>query len=77
VMGKFMVSNLVKNGFEVSIYARNKTKVEDSIKEGAVYCETIKECVQNKDAIITIVRYPKDVEEDYLSQEGIINSASQ
>ncbi|EFU69031.1 2-hydroxy-3-oxopropionate reductase [Aliarcobacter butzleri JV22] len=77
VMGKFMVSNLLKNGFEVSIYARNKAKVEDSIKEGAIFCESIKECVQNKDAIITIVGYPKDVEEVYLSQEGIINSASQ
>ncbi|MFY9070932.1 NAD(P)-dependent oxidoreductase [Aliarcobacter butzleri] len=77
VMGKFMVSNLLKNGFEVSIYSRNKAKVEDSIKEGAIFCETIKECVQNKDAIITIVGYPKDVEEVYLSQEGIINSASQ
>ncbi|MCG3658764.1 NAD(P)-dependent oxidoreductase [Aliarcobacter butzleri] len=77
VMGKFMVSNLLKNGFEVSIYARNKAKVEDSIKEGAIFCETIKECVQNKDAIITIVGYPKDVEEVYLSQDGIINSASQ
>ncbi|MDN5125518.1 NAD(P)-dependent oxidoreductase [Aliarcobacter butzleri] len=77
VMGKFMVSNLLKNGFEVSIYARNKAKVEDSIKEGAIFYETIKECVQNKDAIITIVGYPKDVEEVYLSEDGIINSASQ
>ncbi|MPL66136.1 2-hydroxy-3-oxopropionate reductase [bioreactor metagenome] len=77
VMGKFMVSNLLKNGFEVSIYARNKAKVEDSIKEGAIFCESIKKCVQNKDAIITIVGYPKDVEEVYLSQDGIINSASQ
>ncbi|MDN5099772.1 NAD(P)-dependent oxidoreductase [Aliarcobacter butzleri] len=77
VMGKFMVSNLLKNGFEVSIYARNKAKVEDSIKEGAIFCESIKECVQNKDAIITIVGYPKDVEEVYLSQDGIINYASQ
>ncbi|MFX4265088.1 NAD(P)-dependent oxidoreductase [Aliarcobacter butzleri] len=77
VMGKFMVSNLLKNGFEVSIYARNKAKVEDSIKEGAIFCESIKECVQNKDAIITIVGYPKDVEEVYFSQDGIINSASQ
>ena len=77
VMGKFMVSNLLKNGFEVSIYARNKAKVEDSIKEGAIFCETVKQCVQNKDAVITIVGYPKDVEEVYRSQEGIINSASQ
>lgn len=77
VMGKFMVSNLLKNGFEVSIYARNKAKVEETIKEGAIFCESIKECVQNKDAVITIVGYPKDVEEVYFSQDGIINSTSQ
>jgi 2-hydroxy-3-oxopropionate reductase len=77
VMGKSMVSNLLKNGFEVSIFARNKAKVEETIKEGAIFCQTIKECVQNKDAIITIVGYPKDVEEVYFSHEGIINSASQ
>ena len=77
VMGKSMVLNLVKKGFEVSIYARNKSKVEETIKEGAIFCESIKECVQNKDAIITIVGYPIDVEELYFSQDGIINSASQ
>ncbi|WP_419678455.1 NAD(P)-dependent oxidoreductase [Aliarcobacter lanthieri] len=76
VMGKFMVSNLLKKGFEVSIYARNRQKVEDVIKEGAIFCESIKECVENKDAVITIVGYPKDVEEVYLSSDGIINSAS-
>lgn len=74
VMGKSMVSNLLKKGFEVSIYARNKAKVEEVIKEGAVFCESIKECVHNKDAVITIVGYPKDVEEVYFSDEGIINS---
>ncbi|RBQ31563.1 oxidoreductase [Arcobacter sp. FW59] len=76
VMGKFMVSNLLKKGFEVSIYARNKQKVEDVIKEGAIFCESIKECLGNKDAVITIVGYPKDVEEVYFSQDGVINSAS-
>ena len=29
VMGKSMVRNLMKNGFEVSIYARTKAKVTD------------------------------------------------
>lgn len=76
VMGKYMVSNLLKKGFEVSIYARNKQKVEEVIKEGAIFCESIKECVQNKDAVITIVGFPKDVEEVYFSSDGIINSAS-
>ena len=77
VMGKSMVSNLLKNGFEVSIYARDKEKVKDVIEKGAVFCNSIKECVQNKDAVITIVGYPKDVEEVYFSSEGIINSVNE
>ena len=76
VIGKSMVLNLMKKGFEVSIYARNKQKIEDILKAGAIFCDTIESCVQNKDAVITIVGYPKDVEEIYLSQKGILNSAN-
>lgn len=76
VMGKSMVRNLLKKGYKVTIYARNREKVEDVIKDGAIFCKSIKECVQNKDAVITIVAYPKDVEDIYFSNEGILNSAS-
>ena len=76
VMGKSMVINLMNKGFEVTIYARNRQKVEDLISNGAIFCDTIESCVKNKDAIITIVGYPKDVEEVYFSQEGILNSAN-
>ena len=77
VMGKSMVLNLLKKGFEVSIYARDKQKVEEVINAGAIFCESIKSCAQDKDAVITIVGYPKDVEEVYFSKEGIINSAKE
>ena len=77
VMGKSMVLNLLKKGFEVSIYARDKQKVEEVINSGAIFCESIKSCAQNKDAVITIVGYPKDVEEVYFSKEGVINSAKE
>lgn len=77
VMGKSMVLNLLKKGFEVSIYARNKQKVEEVINAGAIFCESIKSCAQDKDAVITIVGYPKDVEEVYFSKEGVINSAKE
>ena len=32
IMGKSMVRNLMKNGFELHIYARKRKKVEDVIK---------------------------------------------
>ena len=37
IMGKSMVRNLMKAGFEVAIYTRTKSKVEDVIHEGAVW----------------------------------------
>lgn len=76
VMGKSMVRNLMKKGFEVSIYSRTKAKVLDIIDEGAIWCENIKECVMDKDAVITIVGYPKDVEEVYFGEDGIINNSN-
>lgn len=77
VMGKSMVQNLLNKGFEVSIYTRSKNKAEEVVAAGAIWCDSIKECAQNKDAIITIVGYPKDVEEVYFSSEGILNSANE
>ena len=77
VMGKFMILNLMKKGFEVEVYARDKNKIEDILKAGAVFCETIESCAKGKDVVITIVGYPKDVEEVYLSQKGILNSANE
>ena len=76
VMGKSMVRNLMKNGFEVSIYARTKAKVTDILAEGALWCDSIAQCSQGKDAVITIVGYPKDVEEVYFGQGGILENAS-
>ena len=65
IMGKSMVRNLMKAGFELHIYARTKSKVEDVIGEGARFHESIKDCVQDCDAVITIVGFPQDVEEVY------------
>ncbi len=75
IMGKSMVRNLMKKGFELHIYARKRKKVEDVIKEGAIFHETIGECVSDVDAVITIVGYPKDVEEVYLALGNIFDSA--
>ncbi len=75
IMGKSMVRNLMKAGFELHIYARTKAKVEDVISEGAVFHETIADCVKGRDAVITIVGFPQDVEEVYFDSGNILDSA--
>lgn len=75
VMGKSMVKNLLKKGFSVSIYTRTKQKALDVIKEGAFWCDSIAECVKQKELVITMVGYPKDVEEVYFGNKGILENA--
>lgn len=76
LMGKSMVRNLMKTGYELHIYARTKAKVEDVISEGAVFHDTIADCVKDRDAVITIVGFPQDVEEVYFDSGNILDSAS-
>ena len=75
IMGKSMVRNLMKAGFELHIYARNKEKVKDVNSEGANFHESIQDCVKDCEAVITIVGFPKDVEEVYFEEGNILDSA--
>ena len=61
IMGKAMVRNLMKVGYEVHIYARHPEKVADVISEGAVPHGSIAECVKASEVVITMVGFPKEV----------------
>ena len=74
VMGKGMVRNLMKAGFEVSVWARHPEKVQDVVREGAHWCDTLAECAAAQDAVLTIVGFPADVEEVYFGPGGILES---
>lgn len=76
VMGSGMVHHLLKNGFAVSVYTRTKAKAEGVLAEGAVWCEDIASCVKGKEAVITMVGYPEDVEQVYFGEDGILNHAA-
>ncbi len=75
VMGKSMIRNLMKKGFHVTVYSRTKSKAEDLIAEGADWKDDAGSCAQGQDAVITIVGYPKDVEEVYFADNGILANA--
>lgn len=77
IMGKSMVRNLMKAGYEVAVYNRTKAKAEDVVAEGALWCDSVAQCAQGRDVVITIVGYPKDVEEVYFGEAGVIANASE
>lgn len=77
VMGKSMCEYASKIANQTFVYNRTKSKAQELINNGAIWCDSPKEVAQNADIIFTIIGYPKDVEEMYLSDEGLINSAKE
>ncbi|KZM56237.1 NAD(P)-dependent oxidoreductase [Aeribacillus pallidus] len=75
VMGKSMARHLLEAGYPLTVYTRTKEKAEDLINQGAVWKESIKDLAKDANVIITMVGFPKDVEEVYFSENGILANA--
>ncbi|EAC8432843.1 NAD(P)-dependent oxidoreductase [Listeria monocytogenes] len=74
VMGSSMAAHLLEAGYEVSVYTRTKTKAKDLIGKGAIWTDTPGELASKVDILISIVGYPKDVEELYLGENGFLEN---
>ena len=75
VMGKSMAGHLLRAGYQVLVFNRTKARAEELIQMGAVWQDTVAELAARSNVIITMVGYPKDVEEVYLGKDGIISHA--
>ena len=72
VMGASMASHVLGGGYELIVYNRTKAKADLLLARGAKWAETPAEVAAHSDVVITIVGYPKDVEEVYLGPNGIL-----
>ena len=75
VRGESMARHLMEKGHALTVYNRTKSKAERLLAEGAAWAESAGACAKDQDAVITIVGFPKDVEEVYLAEGGILDSA--
>ena len=71
VMGGGMGRNLMKAGFPLTVYTRTKAKAKSLLQEGAHWADSPKELAATSDLVITMVGYPKDVEDVYCGENGI------
>ena len=77
VMGRSMAANLMKAGITVCVYNRTREKAEDLIADGAIWKDTPGEVAKASDIVITMVGYPKDVEEVYFNANGLLANAQE
>jgi 3-hydroxyisobutyrate dehydrogenase len=71
-MGMPMARNLMKAGFNVTVYNRTASKVEQMEKEGAVRAGSPREVASRNPVIITMVSDTPDVESVVLGENGVL-----
>ncbi len=71
VMGRSMAANLMKAGFELTVYNRTKASADALAAAGAKWADSPADVMRACDAAITIVGYPKDVEQVYFGENGL------
>ncbi|MDJ0737299.1 MAG: NAD(P)-dependent oxidoreductase [Nostocaceae cyanobacterium] len=74
-MGSGMVANLLKTGFDVSVYDIQPEKAEALIAAGAIWRDSIPEVTKAADVIITSLPGPKQLEAVMLGDAGVIAHA--
>jgi 3-hydroxyisobutyrate dehydrogenase len=75
-MGRYMAGHLLAAGHALTVYNRSRNKAEDLLARGATWSATPGDVAAAADIVITMVGYPRDVEEVYLSADGILAHAN-
>ena len=71
IMGQPMARNLLKGGFDVTVYNRTQARAEALSGDGATVATTPAECARGKDVVITIVTDSPDVEAVLFGADGV------
>ncbi|WP_447408811.1 NAD(P)-dependent oxidoreductase [Weissella confusa] len=75
VMGRGIVNNLLKANYDVVVYNRTKAHAQSVLDNGATWADGPKAIAEAADLVITMVGYPKDVEEQYYGDNGLFAGA--
>lgn len=77
IMGRGMVDNLLKAGFDVTVWNRTASRMTPFVEQGATAADTPKQVGELCDVIITCVSDTPDVEAVILGDDGVIHGASE
>lgn len=72
VMGTGIINNLRKNNYDVTVYNRTKAHAQTVLDNGAKWANNPAELTKKVDILFTMVGFPKDVEDIYFGQDGIL-----
>lgn len=77
IMGRGMATNLVKAGYDVTVYNRTRSKAEELADQGAKVASTPAMAASWKDVVFTMLADPVAVKEVVLGRDGVIEGLCQ
>ncbi len=72
IMGAPIAGHILDAGYPVTVSNRTKKKAEGLIERGAAWADSPEEAAEGADVVFTMVGFPADVEELYLSGTGLL-----
>lgn len=75
IMGRAMAANVLRAGFELTVWNRTASRMEPLVAAGARAALSPRDAASDADAVITIVTDSPDVEEVLLGPDGVIHGA--
>jgi 3-hydroxyisobutyrate dehydrogenase len=71
-MGRSMAGHLIAAGHRLRVYNRTREKAQSLVDAGAEWCDSAGAATNGADVVITMVGFPRDVEESYFGQGAIL-----
>ena len=75
IMGRPMVSNLLKAGYSVTVHNRTKSRAQEVLSEGAAWADSAAKVAKVSDVVITCVPDTPDVKQVLIGENGVIEGA--
>ena len=75
IMGKPMAKNLLRAGYEVTVFDINQDAVKEVMAEGAAMAKTSKEVAQSSEVVITMLPNSPHVKAAVLGENGVLEGA--
>ena len=72
VMGSSMAGHLLTAGHELTVYNRTREKATPLLERGAHWADSPAALAAGVDVVLSMVGYPRDVEEIYFGEQGIL-----
>ena len=75
VMGRSMAGHLLAAGHPVRVHNRTRAKADPLVAAGATWHDSAGEAASGADIVVSMLGYPRDVEEIYLGAGGVVERA--